>query len=162
MDMMLQPPRGREVSFYEWEGRGEEKGGRRCADASVFSFIFSEWEGRTSRGGLEMRRLHFYEWGGHQIALRTREARIFMNGKKWQIRRVRLCVGKKEGWGLFFGDKDNVIPDLHIGSTFKLIIMLLKTSNRDEFNNIYFQRVIVIVSTRVAKKYVFPSIYLNQ
>lgn len=77
---------------------GEEEGGRHCADASAgffFSFFFLPppffVNGRAERlGRAEMRRLHFYEWGGLRMALRRRGAEIFMNGKKWRMRRV--CV----------------------------------------------------------------------
>lgn len=37
LDMMLQPPRGREVSFYEWEGRGKERDGTAQMPGLFFS-----------------------------------------------------------------------------------------------------------------------------
>lgn len=90
--MMLQPPRGREASFYEWEGRGEEGDG--TAQMPRLFFFFSPLlfvNGRAERlGRAEMRRLHFYEWGGLRMVLRRRAAEIFMNGKKWRMRRVSV------------------------------------------------------------------------
>lgn len=85
--MMLQPPRGREVSFYEWEGRGEERDGTAQMPRLFFHSFFVN--GRAERlGRAEMRRLHFYEWGGLRVVLRRRDAEIFVNGKKWRMRRV--------------------------------------------------------------------------
>lgn len=79
--MMLQPPRGREVSFYEWEGRGKERDGTAQMPGLFFSVFFVN--GRAARlGRAEMRMLHFYEWGGLRIALRRRHTYVFMNGKK--------------------------------------------------------------------------------
>lgn len=118
LDMMLQPaPRGRrEVSFMNGRVRGEE-GGRHCADASSASLsislaLFSSSSslslfvnGRAERGRereAEMRRLHFYEWGGLRMKLRMRDAEIFMNGKKWRMRRVcERGKGERRRWGLF-------------------------------------------------------------
>lgn len=85
--MMLQPPRGREVSFYEWEGRGKERDGTAQMPRLFFHSFFVN--GRAERlGRAEMRRLHFYEWGGLRVVLRRRDAEIFVNGKKWRMRRV--------------------------------------------------------------------------
>lgn len=70
-------------------GRVEERKGtalRRC-----FGFFFHSFfvNGRAERlGRAEMRRLHFYEWGGLRVVLRRRDAEIFVNGKKWRMRRV--------------------------------------------------------------------------
>lgn len=50
MDMMLQPPRGREVSFYEWEGKGKEGDGT-AQMPRFFFFFLCEWEGRVTREG---------------------------------------------------------------------------------------------------------------
>lgn len=48
--MMLQPPRGREVSFYEWEGRGKERDGT-AQMPRLFSLFFCEWQGRATGEG---------------------------------------------------------------------------------------------------------------
>lgn len=83
LDVMLQPLRGREVSFYEWEGREERKGTalRRClSPPSSLSFFVNGRAERLRRA--ETRRLHFYEWGGLRLLLRMRVAQIFMNGVK--------------------------------------------------------------------------------
>lgn len=55
MDLMLQPPRGREERFYEWEGRRKGRG-RHCADAcasssSFFFFPCCFLNGREERSG---------------------------------------------------------------------------------------------------------------
>lgn len=89
--MMLQPPRGREVRFYEWEGRGKERDGTAQMPRLFFSPFFVN--GRAERlGRAELRRLHFYEWGGLRMVLRRRYIEIFMNGKKWRMRCVYVCV----------------------------------------------------------------------
>ena len=79
---------------------GQRKGkGRHCADASAFFFSLSLFfvNGRAERlGRAEMRRLHFYEWGGLRMALRRRDAEIFMNGKKWRMRRVCMREQQQE------------------------------------------------------------------
>lgn len=75
LDVMLQPPRGREVSFYEWEGREGRKGTalRRCHSSphpSLSLFV----NGRAERlRRAETPRLHFYEWGGLRASLRMRD-----------------------------------------------------------------------------------------
>lgn len=70
-------------------GRVEERKGtalRRCLGL-FFTLFFVN--GRAERlGRAEMRRLHFYEWGGLRVVLRRRDAEIFVNGKKWRMRRV--------------------------------------------------------------------------
>lgn len=119
--MMLQPPRGREVSFYEWEGRGEEGDGTAQMPRLFLSFLFFPLpllfvNGRAERlGRAEMRRLHFYEWGGLRMVLRRRDAEIFMNGKKWRMRRVSVRERgvRGRGVGFFFPHKGNVRADLH-------------------------------------------------
>lgn len=97
--MMLQPPRGRAVSFYEWEGRGTGRDATAQAPRLYSSYFVN---GRAERlGWTEMRRLHFYEWGGLRMALRRRDAEIFMNGKKWRmtLARARACVCEREERG---------------------------------------------------------------
>lgn len=46
--MMLQPQRGREVSFYEWEGRGKRRDGNAQMHRRFFSLFFVN--GRDSGG----------------------------------------------------------------------------------------------------------------
>lgn len=74
-------------------GRVEERKGtalRRCLGFFFFSPLLFV-NGRAERlGRAEMRRLHFYEWGGLRMVLRRRAAEIFMNGKKWRMRRVSV------------------------------------------------------------------------
>lgn len=77
MDVMLQPPRGREVSFYEWEGRRKEGDGTAHMPRFFSDFFVN---GREERLGTA--EMHFYEWGGLQMELRRRDTQIFMNGKK--------------------------------------------------------------------------------
>lgn len=64
-------------------------------------------------GGAEMRRLHFYEWGGLRVLVRRRGGQIFMNEKKWGKRAVcaRACVRKRWGGRGLVGHKGNVRAD---------------------------------------------------
>lgn len=84
-------------------GRVEEREGtalRRCL--GFFSLFFVN--GRAERlGRAELRRLHFYEWGGLRMVLRRRYIEIFMNGKKWRMRCMYVCVSVcvYRGWGVF-------------------------------------------------------------
>lgn len=83
----MQPPRGREVSFYEWEGRGKEGDGT-AQMPQLPPPPPPLVNGRAERlRRAETRRLHFYEWGGLRVLLRRRDVQIFMNGvKKWGTR----------------------------------------------------------------------------
>lgn len=93
--MMLQPPRGRAVSFYEWEGRREGKG-RHCAGASALSSSLPTdrpppsslslsppyfLNGRAGRlGGVRgRRRKRAVGWGGGGVL--KCGGYIFMNGE---------------------------------------------------------------------------------
>ena len=91
--------------------------------------------GRAERlGRAEMRRLHFYEWGGLRMALRRRGAEYFYEWeemaneacvcvresekKKTKRRRRRRGRGEeRRGGGVFFGHKGNVRADPHKDST---------------------------------------------
>lgn len=98
LDVMLQPPRGREVSFYEWEGREERKGTalRRCHSSPPLSLSFVNGRAERLRRA-EMPRLHFYEWGGLRALLRMREVQIFMNGVKMGNETVRANAMRWKG-----------------------------------------------------------------
>lgn len=108
LDVMLQPPRGREVSFYEWEGRGKEGDGTAQMlqlppplSLSLSRSLFVN--GRAERlRRVETRRLHFYEWGGLRVLLRRRAARIFMNGVKMGNERVGVNAMRGKGRQVFW------------------------------------------------------------
>lgn len=85
-DMMLQPPRGREVSFYEWEGRGKERDGTAQMPRLFSSFL---WMGGQS------------DWGGLKCG-----GYIFMNGEdsEWYCAGAMsrfLWMGRNGEWGVW-------------------------------------------------------------
>lgn len=73
-----------EGSEFFMNGRAEEREGTALRRCPGFFFFFSLFfvNGRAEQlRTAEMRRLHFYEWGGLRMALRRRDAEIFfMNG----------------------------------------------------------------------------------
>lgn len=100
LEVMLQPPRGREVSFYEWEGRGKEGDGTaQMPQLPPPPFV----NGRAERlRRAETRRLHFYEWGGLRVLVRRRDVQIFMNGVKMGNERVGANAMRGKGRQVFW------------------------------------------------------------
>lgn len=90
--------------------------GRHSADASASFFPLFFVNGRA-----EMRRLHFYEWGGLRITLRRRDTKIFMNGEE-MANEAYACVRdrERERRDGFHCHKGNVRPDLHKESPLSL------------------------------------------